>query len=163
NPPMPLRQILKIGVKIAGALETAHQRQIVHRDIKPANILLGATGEPFLTDFGIAATQIGLVRSEQNWMSVEWTAPEVIAGNRGDPRADVYSLAATLYHVLAGRSPFSVLDGDNSDRALQGRIMVGSPPAIGARIPPSLDALLARAMALSTADRPTAIQFAEAL
>jgi hypothetical protein len=165
KPTLPVERILRVGVKIAGALETAHRRQIIHRDIKPANILLDATGEPFLTDFGIAATQVGVVSNEQNWMSLEWTAPEVVAGQQADARGDVYSLAATLYHLLAGRSPFRVPGGNNSEDDLRHRILAGSPPPTGRNdIPASLEALMSRAMAVDPADRPaTAILLAEGL
>src|SRR5262249_60818236 len=81
NGPLDWPDTLRIGVKLAGALEAAHHADILHRDVKPANILLTDYGEPQLTDFGIARivggfqTGTGLITG-----SPAYTAPEVLAG-----------------------------------------------------------------------------------
>ena len=96
-----------MGVKLAGALDTAHQTGVIHRDVKPANVLISQYGEPQLSDFGIARvaggpeTTSGVISA-----SLAFAPPEVIEGQHPTVRSDVYSLAATLYALLDGRSAF---------------------------------------------------------
>ncbi|WP_341856059.1 serine/threonine-protein kinase [Brachybacterium sp. GPGPB12] len=98
----------RVGVQIAGAVETAHRAGILHRDIKPANILVTDYNRPALTDFGIsiAAGQGEDVEDSQG-MSIPWSPPEFFADPpRADVRSDVFSLAASVYSLLAGQTPF---------------------------------------------------------
>ena len=135
---IPVSEVLQIGVLIASAVETAHAAGIVHRDIKPANILTSQYGEPGLTDFGIA-TMIDIdVTDESDGMSVPWSPPEVLFGqSAGDRLSDVYSLGATLWHLLAGCSPFEEPDGDNSTVAIMRRVKEQPPPRTGrSDVPP---------------------------
>jgi serine/threonine protein kinase len=85
---LPWDEVRAVGVKIADALVTAGA---VHGDVKPGNVLVGADGEPRLTDFGT-----------RDALTPAYTAPEVF---RGGPPSDVYSLGATLYALLTGRPP----------------------------------------------------------
>jgi serine/threonine protein kinase len=90
--PLSTAEVLRIGIQLCGAVETAHRHGIVHRDIKPANILTDAYQHPKLTDFGIAGR-----RGERGdgAMSPPWSAPEIISGRAApDESTDVYSLAA---------------------------------------------------------------------
>ena len=108
----PCAEALRIGVRLASAVETAHRVGILHRDIKPANVLTTDFGWPALTDFGIAAT-VGHGAGATVGMSIPWSPPELLAEHpTGDERSDVYSLAATIYSLLAGRTPFEVPGGD---------------------------------------------------
>ncbi|WP_067679474.1 protein kinase domain-containing protein [Nocardia miyunensis] len=106
-------EILRLGVKLAGALETGHRVGILHRDIKPGNILISDYGEPALTDFGIARipggfhTTTGTVTG-----SPAFTAPEVLAGDDPTPAADVYGLGATLFAALTGHAAFERRSGE---------------------------------------------------
>ncbi|WEV42278.1 serine/threonine-protein kinase [Bifidobacterium sp. ESL0682] len=98
-------ETLDLGVKLAGALQTAHRHGIIHRDIKPANILITSANQPALSDFGIS-TSIYESKSRTGF-SVPWAPPEVLTGKGGGAEtADIYSLAATLYGLMAGKSPF---------------------------------------------------------
>jgi len=103
--PLTWAETLHIGVKMAGALETAHRLDTLHRDVKPGNILLTEYGEPELTDFGIARvaggfeTATGVVTG-----SPAYTAPEVLGGQSPTPASDVYSLGATLFCALTGHT-----------------------------------------------------------
>lgn len=142
--------VLKLGVELASAIETAHRAGVVHRDIKPANILSDAYGKPALTDFGIAAAMEGSDVDEG--FSPPWAPPEAFGDNVLDVRSDVYSLAATLFHLLVGRSPFEVPGGDNSTEALMARIEKLPVPPTGAS--ESLDRILAQAMAKDPMHRP---------
>lgn len=166
---LSVAEVLRIGVRIAGAVETAHRAGILHRDIKPANVLTTDFGHPVLSDFGISVSRSspsGGAGSAAVGMSIPWTAPEMFAeGAAGDERADVYSLAATLYTVLARRSPFDRPGGPNRSADLIGRIRNSPVPALGrSDVPASLERLLARAMDKNPAARPaSALEFARGL
>lgn len=156
--------VLRIGVQLASAVETAHRAGILHRDIKPANVLTSEYRRPGLTDFGIASVQ-GPDSGVAEGVSIPWSPPEAFGDSSPDRRADVYSLAATLYTLLAGRSPFEVPGGDNRPVALMGRIeRVAVPPTGRADVPSSLERVLAGAMAKDPVHRPsTAVEFARQL
>jgi tRNA A-37 threonylcarbamoyl transferase component Bud32 len=146
-------EVLRIGIQIGSAVETSHRRGVLHRDIKPQNILTDSYGEPALTDFGIATTKGG---EGPEGLSVPWSPPEILFGiSPGDQRADVYSLSATLWHLLVGRSPFEQPGGDNGTFALMGRIKSDQPPRTQrADVPDSLERLLRQGMAKDPAARP---------
>ncbi|CAM3782712.1 serine/threonine-protein kinase [Smaragdicoccus niigatensis] len=107
------REVLAIGVKLAGALETAHQAGILHRDVKPANILINDFGEPQLTDFGIAhikggfETATGVITG-----SPAYTAPEVLTGRTPTAKSDLYSLGAVLFCLATGHAVFERKEGE---------------------------------------------------
>jgi serine/threonine protein kinase/N-acetylneuraminic acid mutarotase len=99
-------EVLRIGVKLCGALETAHRTGTLHRDIKPANVLVNDYGEAQLSDFGTARIAGGYKTVTGYFTgTLSYTAPEVLAGNPPTAAADVYSLGATLYALIAGRAP----------------------------------------------------------
>ena len=99
-------EALRIGVKLCGALETAHRTDTLHRDIKPANVLVNNYGEPQLSDFGTARIAGGYKTMTGFFTgTLSFTAPEVLAGNPPTVAADVYSLAATIYALIAGSPP----------------------------------------------------------
>ncbi|MFI5717702.1 protein kinase [Nocardia sp. NPDC051750] len=105
--PLSPENVLWIGMKIAGALETVHRLGIVHRDVKPGNILLTEYNEPALTDFGIAHIGGGFRTTEGTLTgSPAYTAPEVLEGAAATPEADVYGLGATLFSALTGHAAF---------------------------------------------------------
>jgi serine/threonine protein kinase len=161
---IPVSEVLRVGVQVGSAVETAHRAGILHRDIKPANILTSEYDRPGLTDFGIATASTGGVEAEG--MSIPWSPPEVVNGSApGDATADVYSLAATLYTLLSGRSPFEVPGGSNRTFDLVPRIERGGPRPTGRDdVPESLERLLRHGMSRSAADRPpSALQFARML
>ena len=144
--------VLRIGIQIGSAVETSHRGGVLHRDIKPQNILTDSYGEPVLTDFGIATTKGG---DGPEGLSVPWSPPEILFGTSpGDQRGDVYSLGATLWHLLAGRSPFEA-PGDNGTLALMRRIKSDPPPRTQRPdVPDSLERLLRQALAKDPAARP---------
>jgi hypothetical protein len=153
---MGVAEVLRIGVRLASAVETAHRAGILHRDIKPANVLTTDFGWPALTDFGIAATVASRGRgTDAVGVSVPWAAPEMLADPpQADERSDVYCLGATLYSLLAGRSPFEVAGGANGAAELVSRIeRQPLAPVTRADVPESLQRLLARAMAKHPSER----------
>ncbi len=109
-------EIMKIGAKIADALAYAHKNKLIHRDIKPENIMLSNNGEAKLADLGIAKSfEAGRATSIENSKKVlgtpHYMSPEQASGEKLDGKSDLYSLGATLYHMLAGEPPF---DGENN-------------------------------------------------
>jgi ATP/maltotriose-dependent transcriptional regulator MalT len=112
--PLEVREALTIGVRLAGALETAHRAGILHRDVKPSNVLLTAYGEPQLCDFGIARIANSRETTSQRVVgSLAYIAPELFEGAAVSVVADVYSLAATVFAVLNGDPPFTVQSGEH--------------------------------------------------
>ncbi|HEV7654268.1 MAG TPA: protein kinase, partial [Mycobacteriales bacterium] len=140
--PLPVARVATIGLAVLGALEAAHDADIVHRDIKPGNILLLDDGRVKLTDFGIARavgddtiTGTGLLVGSPSYI-----APEIIKGQEAGAPADLWGLGATLYASVEGRAPFS--GGDAMETLAK---VVQDPPTpyvrAGALIP-ALDAML---------------------
>ncbi|MGX1584451.1 serine/threonine-protein kinase [Microbacterium sp. NPDC055502] len=162
--PFSVAEALRVGVQVAGAVETAHRAGVLHRDIKPANILVTEYNRPALTDFGIASTTGAT--GEASGMSIPWSPPESFAEPpQSGPRTDVWALGATLYTLLAGRSPFERPGERNSSADLIERIERAALPPLGRPdSPESLQRLLERAMAKNPDDRfPSAVAFARAL
>ena len=163
--PLPLDQVLRLGVKMAGAVETAHRLGILHRDVKPANILLTDYGEPELADFGIAhisggfETATGAVTG-----SPAYTAPEVLGGDPPSPAADVYGLGATLFSALTGHAAFERRSGEQVVAQFL-RITTQEVPDLREHgIPEDVSAVIARAMSREPGARPaTAADFGEQL
>lgn len=163
--PLSVPDALDVMIKIAGAVETAHRAGIIHRDIKPANILTSAYGKPGLTDFGISAAKSEIADREAG-LSIPWCAREVIEGrSNGDERSDVYSLTATLYSLLAGRSPFEVTDRRNGSVDLIARISSGTPTALlRSDVPLGLQRVIAMGLDPEPDNRPqSAAAFARLL
>jgi len=159
-------EALRIGIRLSGAVETAHRIGILHRDIKPANVLTTDYGWPALTDFGISVLSTATPGSEAVGMSIPWAAPEFFAEDveRGVP-GDTYSLAATVYTLLRGASPFEDPGGSNSALDLITRVERSPVPPIGRPdVPASLESVLVRAMAKQPSARyPSAAAFGRAL
>lgn len=149
---------LRVSIQIGSAVETAHRAGILHRDLKPANILTSEFRRPGLTDFGIASTQGGDGNSGDSGVSIPWAPPEAFGDAELGVSADVYSLAATAYHLLAGRSPFEMPSGDNSPLALMRRIEHDPLQPIGrADVPAVLERVLAQGMAKAERHRPRSV------
>jgi serine/threonine-protein kinase/serine/threonine-protein kinase PknK len=132
NGPFGLREALTIGVRLAGALETAHRAGVLHRDIKPANVLLTDYGEPQLSDFGIARIA-GSREVATNTVvgSPSYTAPELFEGRPASTAADVYGLAALVFTLLSGDPPFPYQSGENPI-AFARRVKAGPIPDLRA-------------------------------
>jgi serine/threonine protein kinase len=163
--PLSVAEMLQTMIRLCGAVETAHRAGILHRDIKPANVLTTDYGWPALTDFGISAI-VGEGTVGGGGMSVPWSPPEAFTGATPlDARSDVYSLAATAYTVLAGRSPFDEAAQSPDMGAFVYRILEAPvPPIDRADLPETLQRLLAVAMAKNPDDRPpSAASLARAL
>jgi eukaryotic-like serine/threonine-protein kinase len=109
---LPLSTVLGIMIKVAEALDYAHQQHVIHRDVKPANIMYEPDTQLVkVTDFGIARitdaskTKTGMVLGTPNFMS-----PEQLSGKKLDGRSDLFALGTSLYQLVTGQLPF---DGDS--------------------------------------------------
>ena len=167
--PLSLTRALEIGIQLAGAVETIHRVGYLHRSIKPASILLTPFGRPVLGDFGIAAPiGLSIEKDEFGGASPPWASPEQQL-DRGSltPASDVYALAATIYTLLAGRSPHVDVSGaDRNDQlSMIDRVLHRQIPPIGRHdIPEQLERILAMAMAKSPRGRyASAVALARAL
>ncbi|MFK7918938.1 MAG: serine/threonine-protein kinase [Ilumatobacter sp.] len=159
--PLEIDDLLSLGVKMAGALQSVHDADILHRDLKPHNLFISDYGEPALGDFGISTIDGERSVTGAGGLSVAYAAPEVLEDSMSGPGADVYSLGATLYHLLEGAAPFASGDIRTTIR----RILTEAPPTPQRRaVPGELVEVLHRAMAKQSADRfSTALEFAEGL
>src|ERR671914_480654 len=164
----PVDEAVRIAVAVAGALDYAHRRGIVHRDLKPENILL-AGGQPMVADFGIALaiSNAGGARITQTGISLgtpQYMSPEQAAGDRElDGRADIYSLGAVLYEMLAGDPPHT----GGSAQAVIAHLLTERPRPVRASrpaVPPHVEQAVMVALEKLPADRfATAQEFCEAL
>lgn len=181
--PFSAEETLRTGIRLAGAIATAHASGVLHRDIKPHNVLTNDYGWPALTDFGISSVveddAIALTTtrgggegsstttgSQSVGMSIPWSPPEMFEDDpRPDARSDVFSLAATVWTLLAGHTPFEVPGGANQSLELMTRIERGAvTPLQRSDVPRSLIAVLRKGMAVDRRDRyATAVDFARAL
>lgn len=142
--PIPPTEAARLCLRIAEALEYAHQAGIVHRDLKPSNILIGSNGEPFLVDFGLAKrepTEASVSLDGRILGTPAYMAPEQARGESHDTdhRADVYSLGVILFELLTGDRPFR---GNLS--SLLHQVMeheAPSPRALNSSIPRELDSI----------------------
>jgi serine/threonine protein kinase len=156
---LPVPEVLRIAVKIGSAIETAHRAGVLHRDIKPSNILMTAYGHPVLSDFGIASTLSESQSAESVGMSIPWSAPEVLMDETpGSIESEVWSFAATVYSLLAGRSPFEIPGESNKSADLISRINRAKVQPIGrSDVPQSLERILQKAMSRRTDQRPASV------
>ena len=154
--------------KLAMAIENSHTAGIIHRDLKPANILFNSSGEPFITDFGLAkmaGTDEMLTTTGQILGTPAYMAPEQATGRRNHvgESADVYSLGCLLYFALTGQAPFH--GPTPFDILLQ--VLERDPPLprqINRQVPAVLERVCLRAMAKRVEDRyASARHFAEDL
>jgi len=103
------RECARLMAKVARAIAYAHTHGILHRDLQPGNILLDARGEPLVSDFGLAKwldEESDLTRTLTTFGTPGYIAPEQAEGAHFSPAADIYSLGAILFYLLAGRPPF---------------------------------------------------------
>lgn len=161
-------RVAELAVGIAEGLAAIHARGVLHRDIKPDNLLLNEAGEVKVTDLGLARElrDASISRLTATGMVVGtplYVAPEAIRDNKtAGPKSDVYSLGATLYHMLTGRPPF---DGDTPFDVMRAHIDLPPAPvrSLAPRTPPDFAALVERCLAKDPAERPSAAELADLL
>ncbi len=152
--PLSPSQSARIAAEVARALAVAHSRGIIHRDIKPGNILLASGGRVLVTDFGIARAlaEAQMTLPGTTLGSVQYMSPEQARGAPTTERSDIYSLGVVLFEMLAGRRPF---EGDSAASIALARLTppVPMPSTYRAGIPPVLEAICRKSMAIDPADR----------
>jgi len=128
--PLPPADVVHVGTRVADALRYAFEHGVVHRNVRPSNIFIGRRGEVKLGDFGLAKsldeTDARIVTPPGVGKGTLFYSPpeQLIDARKADQRADVYGLAATLYHALAGRPPFDAPQvGEAIQNVLEGRLV----------------------------------------
>lgn len=158
--PFPLEDVLKWADQLLDALEFLHTQEIpvIHRDIKPQNLKLTARGQIILLDFGLAKGNPTDVSHQTAAKSIfgysrSYASLEQIQGTGTDPRSDLYSLSATLYHLLTGLPPEDALT--RAMHVLSDKADTLKPAdAITSQVPRGVAAVLQNAMALNANSRP---------
>ncbi|MCY2960550.1 MAG: protein kinase [Planctomycetota bacterium] len=126
---IPIETAVRWAIDVIDGLEAAHRAGVIHRDVKPSNCFVTTDGQVKIGDFGLSRTlerDIELTQSGQFLGSPLYASPEQIRGRTVDARSDQYSCAATLYALLAGRSPF----GGNNVGEVLARILSEPPPRL---------------------------------
>ena len=153
NRKLPLSDALRFAHEIAEALDYAHTQGVIHRDIKPANILITEDGHAKIADFGVARlNQAVITHNGQIFGSPAYMAPEQLSGGVADARSDLFSLGVVLYSMITGFRPFQ----GNSAETVCFKVMNMEPVPVTSfqhDVPPELDAIIARAIAKTPADR----------
>ena len=157
--PVPWPEALHIGVKLCGALETAHRTGTLHRDIKPANILVNDYGEPQLSDFGIAHIEGGYETAAGFFSgTIDFTSPEVMTGNPATVASDMYSLGATLYALIAGNAAHERKKEEDLIAQYLRISTAGIPDMRPDGIPDAVCSAIERAMSIDPAERPASAE-----
>lgn len=154
---LPVGDVVRIGLDVAGALVYLHGRNFVHRDIKPDNILLTRTGQAKLADLGLAKRlgEIQPLTALHEGFGTPYYMPheQALNARRVDGRSDIFALGATLYHLVTGEVPFP---GEDAEEIFERKRAGAFRPARATNpdVPQVLDAILGRMLAHDPAERP---------
>jgi eukaryotic-like serine/threonine-protein kinase len=157
--PIPVSEVLDIGIQIAEGLAKAHEKGIIHRDIKPANIMVTNDGAVKILDFGLAklAGQAKITQTGKALGTIDYLSPEQAEGKNVDHRTDIWSLGVVLYEMCTSMRPFE----RDSDAAVIYAILDKSPVApsdMGVNIPDDLERVIFNCMEKNPKDRYQTVQ-----
>ncbi len=162
--PLPVAEVVAIGIKLAEALDDIHRQHVIHFDIKPSNVMMRENGEMVLIDFGLARhDRLPDLLAEEFRVPIgtaPYISPEQIKRHRNDPRSDLFAFGVLLYHLLTGRRPFGY---PHTDRGLRRRLWRDPVPprALNPACPAFLQEIILRCLeADPEARHPTAAQLA---
>src|SRR5271165_411181 len=149
------REVIGMGIKVAGALEAANRAGVIHRQVRPQNILITTYGQPGLADFGVARLRASTPATAGvvGPMS-RHTSPEVLEGGRVGPATDVYSLASSLYTLVAGHPAFYAFEDEPPVSFILRIIRDPVPPIVDDDVPVALSDVLIGAMDKAVERRP---------
>lgn len=140
------RNVARIGLEVARALEYAHSRGVLHRDIKPSNILIDGSGQSWVADFGLAHVQDSdLTVTGEVVGTLRYMAPERFDGEN-DARADLYSLGATLYELVTQRPVFEGVDRCALIDSIRSHV-IAAPRSVHRQIPSDLETIILSTLA----------------
>src|SRR5436190_1480038 len=145
--PLPLDDALRIAADVLRALDYAHSKNVIHRDIKPGNIILAATGEAKITDFGIARPVNSSLTGTNSLLGTpNYMSPEQVKSSLITPRADLFCAGVVMYEMLTGVKPFSASDISG---ILYNVVNLEPPPAdkINPTVPRAVGRIVAKLLA----------------
>jgi serine/threonine protein kinase/beta-lactam-binding protein with PASTA domain len=154
--PLPGQRAMEIMADVSAALDFSHRHGIVHRDVKPANVMITKTGAVKVMDFGIARAvadgQAAVTQTAAVIGTAQYLSPEQARGEAVDARSDVYASGCVLYELLTGEPPFT---GDSPVAVAYQHVREDPKPpsSLNSRVPPSLDAIVLKAMSKGAANR----------
>ena len=146
---LPPDRVVRLMLRVLGALGYIHSRGVAHRDLKPENIMVDENDAIKLIDFGIAASsssrRLTFAKLSQTMGTPDYISPEQVKGKRGDARSDLYALGVMFYEMLTGQVPFS---GDNAFVIMNDRLLNNPVPPreIDPSISPQLQEIIYRAL-----------------
>ncbi|GAB3540664.1 bifunctional serine/threonine-protein kinase/universal stress protein [Noviherbaspirillum agri] len=162
--PLPIDEVVEIGIKVATALHDLHRQQVIHLDIKPSNIMFRPTGEAILIDYGLARhDKLPDLLAEEFRLPMgtgPYISPEQVLHIRNDPRSDLFALGVLLYHLATGERPYGFPTSVSGLRRRLYRDAV-PPRALNPAIPPWLQEIILRCLEVNPKKRhDTAAQLA---
>jgi tRNA A-37 threonylcarbamoyl transferase component Bud32 len=163
--PLAPETAVSLALQIADALGAAHERGIVHRDIKPQNVLLTATGDAKVTDFGIARASSAATISQRSVVlgTASYMSPEQAMGEPATPKSDLYSLGVVLYEMLTGELPYTAANPVAVSMKHINELLC-PPRELNPEIPEGLNSLVTKLLAKNPEDRyQSATELAEDL